>query len=677
MVIPYLQILFSCAAFIGAYLLFVVQPMVGKLLLPTFGGVSSVWTTVMLFFTGILLLGYGYVAVLNRYISRVERIIHGFVVFSAAGLIVRALFVSHGSFFGVITTPAGNLPVLPLLLLLGMSLALPCFVLATTSVLLQHWHTKLLPEKSPYYLYIISNIGSLFGLLSYPFLIEPHLTLRMQQNSWNWGFIIYVVLMGIIIVCSRPRIRAHQTKETQVFSMNTSMIGWFLYPLVGTLAMLAFTSQLTSLVSSMPFIWVATMGVYLLSYVVAFIEGDWYPRTFYATLLLSILVVVTAFISRYIRLGYQVLLPVSLVSLFIIDFVCHRELFRIKPHPKHLSAYYFIIALGGFSASVFIGIVAPLVFPDYWEYQLVILATGIIGIYMLLTQTSRSLRIHGIVYGGFVLFISAAMFFFTSTSEKYTYTVIKQARNFYGMHTVMRSGSGKTRTVVLMNGHTIHGLQEIGGSREGEPTTYYVRESGMGQAIQNHPKRLQNQPMHIGVIGLGVGTTAAFCNRGDYMRFYEINPQIVDISKRDFTYLTNAQKAGCTIDIVLGDARVSLQRERDSGESMKFDILVVDAFVGDTVPIHLLTKEAISLYMSRIQDGGIVAFNVGNNFLDIGAVLSANIQGEHIFMSREDSPWFLMTRTPISGINWTLPAVNNKIRLWTDQYSNVYEILRH
>lgn len=676
----FLYWIFTVTTFIGGTLLFVIQPMVGKLVLPVFGGVSSVWTTVMLFFTTIVLLGYVYVVWITKRPKNIQLLVHGILIIVSL-IWVGINYLSGHSFFPVSGySPSAFIPAFSLLVLLLKTLGLPCFLLATTSALLQIWHTYSHPGKSPYWLYTVSNTGSLTGLLIYPFILEPHLTLKAQQLTWTFLFAVYGLLLFFVIYITRG---AQKTvaSDTKKFKIGLSRhLGWFALPFVATGAMLAFTNQITQVIAPVPFVWIATLGIYLLSFILAFVGGKWYSRKFYGLVLICLIAVLTLFTSGFIYFRIQFVFILSLTTLFAVDLVCFKELFRRRPDAEGLGLYYLMIALGGVAASVFVGVAAPSLFPDIWEYPLVLAGATFISAFVLFRKSDSAFRIHTGVFGILIITLIAWMFFYPSKSAmgRQMFETVARFRNFYGVLQVRKSGNSLPYSVELWSGSTMHGAQTIGGSGETTPTTYYSRDSGLGYAIVNSPGSLKRDSLRIGVIGLGTGTTAAYCDKGDTIRFYEINPQVVEASRKHFTFLANAEKSGCKVEIALGDGRISLEEELSAGKKGGFDVLAIDAFTDDAIPTHLLTREAVNLYLSHLADGGILAVHITNRYFDLGPELGAIAAERGLYFNdfgTQMSRWILISGFPTGPRSYIGTLENIKTSPWTDDYSNVFEAL--
>jgi hypothetical protein len=679
--IPIVWLAFPLTIFISSFLLFLIQPMVGKLVLPILGGAFSVWTAVMLFFTIILLFGYGYVVWLTKMPRRSQTLIHLVlivvtVVWTVANFLVTRSFVPKNDIW-----VHQGIPVIALLLSLIKTLGLPCFLLATTSPLLQSWYSRIFVSKSPYWLYIISNAGSLIGLLAYPLLVEPHISLKMQQNLWFWCLTFYTSVSLTVLFVVYKKMQPVLSEKKSITTNKGSLFTWLVLPFVSTAAMLAITAQLTMSVSPAPFMWVATLGVYLLSFIVAFIDKDWYSSDFYGFLVLILIVLLSLFTFGFITIKYQAFVAIMLVGLFFISLLCNRELFKRRPEPKELSTFYLMIGLGGVIASVFTAIIAPMIFNDIWEYPLALIASSLVALFVLNKNKSLSFRIHSAIFAVIVITLTCWLFVnpLESESKQPGTKILANLRNFYGVQHVLRTELDVGYKLSLLSGETIHGLQYFVNDDEYVPTVYFAPDSGIGYAIENRPKKLNNSPIKIGVIGLGVGTIAAYCDKGDSITFYEINPQVIDASRKYFKYIENAEKGGCIVKIIQGDGRISLEKELDKGEVGNFDVLAVDAFTDDSIPVHLITREALQLYLSHLAEGGVIAFHTSNRYVNLSPVLEslAGIDNFYYNHIQTTSSWNLLSKYPISLQSYIPRRVSSEGRYWTDDYSNILSVLLH
>lgn len=678
------MILFSLTTFLSSFLLFTVQLIVGKRILPWFGGVASVWTTTMLFFMFFLFLGYLYVSFISRLTKHLQIKIHlsivglSFLLASFNYFRYHTLILPNPDWISAITQSPSS----QILILVIASLGLPYFLLSTTSTLLQYWFVQANPTKSPFFLYVISNIGSFLGLLFYPFVIESKLTLTSQENQWLILFAVYILLMiGISKIIGKPSVKMVKSKLQLV--SKTQIIHWTTLSAISNIALLATTSHITQSISPVPFLWIVPLALYLVSFIIAFSGSQWYSRQFHFVLMLASVFGAVLVTSKAIYLPYWTSLTVILTALFMVNLVCHAELFKNRPRPESLVPFYIAIAFGGVLAALFCAILAPSAFPDFWELPLSFLFSVLVYIVVMIITVDR------VPVGVQHIIVGALLFFLILNRFQYLYLPINQSpysqeiyksRNFYGLLTITdQNNPNSTPVRYLTNGIIEHGNQRLTAPESSEPTSYYTRDSGVGLAIDNHPKRQAKQPMRIGVIGLGAGTMAAYCQSGDYFRFYEINPDVIEISRKYFTYLSQCQSNGAELDIVLGDARLSLAKEKELGALQKFDVLVVDAFTDDAIPVHLITKESIELFASHLTDGGLIAFHISNQFLTLDKVLNQASQTMGLYSTIHDSnsQWYLVSPWLLKApFQLTSPTVTQEIKLWTDDYSNILEVMR-
>lgn len=687
---------FAFSIFLGAFLLFQVQPIIGKHMLPWFGGTSSVWITSMLFFQVLLLLGYLYAYFLSRFSLKVQTTIHLSLTILTSGLILYLFFVWRSPITPGIEwkLPGSTSPITQVLQFLLLSVGLPYFLLATTSTVLQNWFGKVHDKQSPYKLYALSNAGSLIGIASYPFLIEPFFSLYTQGFWWAIGFLIYSI--AISICCIKlffvKEKQIHETKKN-LEPVQKKVYGfWLVLSATPSIMLLSITALMTQSIAPIPFLWLLPLGLYLISFIICFSDKQWYWRNFYAYMFL---------VSGPLALVFtQTSGPTVPISLFIFSaalfsscMLCHGELYQIRPHVQRLNLFYVYVAFGGAVGGILVGIIAPLFFNGIWEIY--------IGFYLsLLTAFTVLLR-----YKDSSVYRNMNFFFF-SVRELYlfiligfplviftialTITVIsgysgtKIFRNFYGVLILASKVTKDETTNYLIHGKIIHGTQHLGKKRF-EPTTYYHKKSGVGLLMQNYPR--PKDGLQVGLIGLGTGTLAAYGKKGDQYRFYEINPQVVFVAKNYFTYLSDSH---AKITVVMGDGRLSLEKEVQEKKE-PLDIIVVDAFSDDAIPVHLLTKEAIAVYLQRLKNDGVIAFHISNNYIDLKHLLFRHAQAQHLSFAflntagenhNSRSEWVLLTRnkalltTPAIARATSKDNQYKNITPWTDEYSNIFQILK-
>ena len=589
---------FALTIFLGAFLLFQVQPILGKYIVPWFGGSMSVWTTCMLFFQLMLLGGYVYAHVLSTRLARGRQIaVHLTLV---GGSLLMLPISPSGEFWRADATEA---PTAAILMLLLAQIGLPYLILSSTGPLLQSWFKQAHPERSPYRLYALSNAGSLLALISYPFLVESHLTLQTQ--GWVWA----ACYLAFAVACGAAGWRTSRSNSTPAAveerpaapPQPTQLALWTALAAVGSILLLSTTSKLCEDVATTPLLWVLPLAIYLTTFVICFDHDRWYDRRIFGPVL-GLAVAVQVVVHRAFH-PFPVATQAALfgATLFVSCMVCHGELVRSRPAARHLTTFYLTIALGGALGGVFTALVAPLLFVDFWEYQI-----GLIGVATLLLaclyrerdpEQAQRRWVWGSSYVALVGLGIALAWHVVGQRDAF----VENSRNFYGVLRVqlVRDEWGNPMAE-LVHGQTTHGTQFYEPDRKHWPTTYYGHEGGIGVTVAalRELKATSEAPgLRIGVIGLGVGTMAALSEPGDYLRFYEINPEVERLARTHFSFLADAQ---AEIDVVIGDARITMQRELERGEEQAFDLLVVDAFNSDSIPLHLLTAEALAMYEQHL-----------------------------------------------------------------------------
>ena len=680
--------------FLGAFLLFMIQPVIGKYLLPWFGGSPSVWTTCLLFFQILLLGGYAYAHFLQRLESRRQTAVHLLLLLSAVAAGV-ALYMKWGS--PILPAPslkpsADVSPVWSIFQLLLISIGLAYFLLSTSASLLQAWFHKIAPAKSVYFFYIISNTASLLALLSYPFLIEPMLPIKTQALLWSGGFVLYVVLCALCAVQLRRRALLYdQTtagKETvpAVSPRAKDYLLWTVLAACGVLALMSATNQMTLDVPPIPFLWVLPLALYLLSYIVGFIDRLGKLQNFYILMLGLAGVAAWYLIREDVDCGLRVQIAGYSFILFSICLFCHNALYRLKPHPAHLTAFYLCLALGGALGGLFVAVAAPNLFNHYWEYQISLVLAAVLAVLMIYLQPQSLLyKIRHVAWVPVCVLAVAITYTPLMEARESLYA----ARNFFGTLRVVQTEETGGTMNTLYHGRIAHGAQYQGSGLSRSPTTYYAEESGVGLAIHALQARITERPLRVGMIGLGAGTLAAYGRTGDVYRLYDINPQIIELARNPawFTYLQDSPAA---IEIVQGDARIQLERELQQRGPQNFDLLVMDAFSGDSPPAHLLTSEAFALYLRHLAPDGMIAVHISNQYIDFKPLMRAvknefGLSGVFICDDADynelayTSDWvvFSPSREAVSKElrqNDTFEKYPRSVRLWTDDYSNLLSL---
>lgn len=730
--------------FLSAFLLFQVQPMIAKFILPWFGGTPAVWTTCMLFFQVLLLVGYAYAHLTTAYMTpKSQSILH--IV-----LLVVAL-----AFLPIIPAetwkPAGDeSPILRILTLLGATIGLPYMMLSTTGPLMQRWFSLTNPGDSPYRLFALSNAGSLVALLSYPFVFEPALTLGAQAYSWSSGFGLFVVACGVcafFVISNKPAATpVPAAEDTDQSTRESSQVGsededhkptsmdmltWLGLAAAPSILLLATTNQMCQEVAVVPFLWIIPLSLYLITFIICFDKEAWYHRPTFGVLGLGSAVAVWYCLDKAFDVEMHYHIAAYSAGLFFWCMVCHGELSKSKPAPKHLTLFFLIVSAGGAIGGVFVVVIAPRIFDQFWELHTAY--TACFGFTMLAYWRSRGSYLFGgeplwawsIVVSAFSMLTT--FFWMQATSDKREspfYEMIERSRDFFGVLTVYKDREyaytrengdeieylpyktaeynyGDGNYHALKHGAILHGTQYVDDPEARQiQTTYYATQSGVGIAVRLNPKQLTSGGLKIGVVGLGTGTMAAYGTEGDEIVFYEINPQVVDVAEQHFTYLKDSRDRGCKTSTILGDARIQMERQLANGDAQKFDVLVVDAFSSDAIPMHLLTLEAFALYKQHLAEGGILAVHISNRFLDLDPIVrnladKSDLQSvwvdwgptENENKEKDPAPstssWILVTNnqefldSPLVTPHLDEFGENPQPNLiWTDNFGSLWQVLR-
>ncbi|MCX7960480.1 MAG: fused MFS/spermidine synthase [Burkholderiales bacterium] len=669
--------LYALVIMLSALLLFLVQPLIAKLILPWFGGSAAVWATCMLFFQTLLLAGYAYAHGTNARLSpRAQAALHTALL---AGAVASLPIAPEARW-----KPSGTEePISAILLLLAATIGLPYFLLSATSPLVQAWFARARPGENPYRLFAASNLASLLALVGYPFAVEPWLGGRAQVAAWSWLFAAFALLCALLAWRSaqgpapgRATLAAAAAPAPRAADLGL----WLALSAAGSALLLAVTNHITQNVAAIPLLWLAPLTLYLLTFILAFEGGRfWRPEIGWTFVLVWIggMAWLLADSARQFDLPLQ--LGIWLSGLFVACLFCHGELYRLRPHARHLTAFYLAIAAGGALGGLFVAVLAPLAFDAYLELGIALVAVAALAAlrFAALGRLARAASLVALV---------AASGCATYDALRFQRDVVYAERNFYGVLRVKEYGTPGAADHLrrLLHGVILHGEQYMAPERRREPTTYYQASSGIGAALA---ARAAGPPIRVGVIGLGAGTLAAWGRPGDVYRFYDINPDVVAVARSHFAYLADS---AATIEMALGDARLVLERE----PPQNFDILAVDAFSSDAIPVHLVTREALALYLRHVKPDGIVAFHVSNRFLDLVPVVAAiaRANGAHAVLvsdSADDDPdktqtdWVLVSRDAnalaapaIAAAGAVAAEPRADWRPWTDDYSNLVQILK-
>ncbi|HLL00097.1 MAG TPA: fused MFS/spermidine synthase [Myxococcaceae bacterium] len=627
---------YAVTLFTSAFLLFGVQPLVGKFALPWFGGTPAVWTACMLFFQAALLAGYAYAhAVATRLAPRSQVRLHlGLVGLTVVVLAARALLEGSPVTPGPGWRPTGVEGLTGrLLAMLAVTIGLPFFVLSTTAPLLQSWFARARPGVSPYRLYALSNAGSLLALLSYPFLVEPLVPRSVQGWGWGVGFVLFGAgcVTCALDVWRREGMPAPAAAEPSAAPREEAparpglgrTLVWLWLSACASVLLLATTNQLSQDVAAGPFLWVLPLAIYLLTFIIAFEREALYSRTLFSLLL----VVAVAGVTRVVLEGPHTPLWLQLlaygVALFAGCMVCHGELYRLRPEPRHLSAFYLCVSVGGVLGGVIVSLIAPRVFLTYAEYPLALAACCLVALVAMVRpppDEERSERLRRMLRMFLLAFVVVGL---AVAMADFRREVRLTARNFFGVVQVLEQGRGKLaeHRFTLKHGAIAHGVQYTEPTRRRLPMSYFTADSGLGLAIGEH-RRLREAVglapgLRIGVLGLGIGSTAALARAEDALRFYEINPKIISLARGEGGYFSYLADTAAQVDIIEGDARISLERELEQGQAQAFDVLAVDVFSSDSIPVHLLTREAVDVYRQHLAPHGVLALHISNAHLNL------------------------------------------------------------
>jgi len=660
------RVLFPVTVFLSAFLLFQVQPIMGRFILPWFGGTPAVWSVCLLFFQAALLAGYAYAHWLRN-----ARWIH------------LALLAASLAFLPVVPIrPAiTENPSERILLLLAITVGGPYFLLSATAPLLQKW---LASERSPWRLYALSNFGSFLALLSYPFLVEPYVRLKVQAWVWSGLYVVFVILCGLVAWTAGQAILSPVSEEDSARPSIWTILFWLGLSATGSTLLLATTNIVTQDIAVSPFLWIAPLSLYLLTFVLAFEHDRWYPRLPFAIAAGVLAPAACAVVNAGVGVAVWIQLSVYLTALFAICMVCHGELRLARPEPSHLTLFYLTVAAGGVAGGVFVALIAPHVFTEFNEYPIGLAAACLLGLAGWLRSGAWSLWTRGNF--GIRIPIMALLLGGLSSTLTVTMSGARQSvgawRNFYGILRVTDLPDPHGAMRELTHGRIKHGSQYLEQALRDRPTSYYGPHSGVALALN----ALAERPRRIAVIGLGTGTMAAWGRPGDFIRFYEINPLVPMIATSWFTFLPDSK---ARTDVVLGDARIQMERERSV-----FDLLVVDAFSSDAIPMHLLTAEAADIYRKRLVPGGLLLFHISNRSLNLEPVTRGLAQhlnwnaaqllaGDNPATGEDGSRWVILTENlellqqitqDAPHVGWTDPQ--RKPVLWTDDFASLWHVLK-
>jgi SAM-dependent methyltransferase/MFS family permease len=690
------MILFYAVVSLSAFLLFLVQPIIAKQILAWFGGSAAVWTTSLVFFQCALLAGYAYADIVTRKLAppRLSKLHIGFALLC---LVALPIIPSVG------WKPTGEeAPISRILLLLTVVIGLPYVLLSTTSPLVQSWFARAFPGRDPYRLFAVSNAASLIALVGYPFLLEPNAGTRAQAWIWSGLFVLFVALLCALAwkmrantsttapvpaaqispVSSKnsqtaPQVFAESEAQSPTFAQT---LRWLGLSATGSILLLSVTNHLSHNIPSVPLMWIVPLTIYLITFILTFDGRGWYNRVaFVGPAVISIAAMGWLLIDKDYQFDLQVQTIVYAIGLFVCCMLCHGELVSAKPGAAGLTRFYLCVSIGGAIGSVLVGIVAPLMLPGFYD-----MALALVCVAFVIASLAANAQ-HSVWKVAAACVIGGALAIPYLQISRDRDGVLAGSRNFYGTLKVKTYGRIGTEDHFnrLVHGAILHGEQYTHEKWRREPSTYYTRTSGVGRITE--AKQKSAPQVRLGMVGLGVGTYAAYGRPGDFVKFYEIDPHVIALARAHFWYLT---QGAAEVDVALGDARLTLEREA----AQNFDVLAIDAFSSDSIPAHLITVEAVEVYLKHLKPDGVLAFHVSNRFLDLPPVLDA-IANHHKLaaMMVEDpaqkdnglhssSTWVLLSRSnaafvPLAGELTALPP-QPSWRLWTDDYSNLTQVLK-
>lgn len=670
--------LFAGTIFTSAFSLFLVQPLIAKQILPWFGGTAAVWAICMVFFQSALLAGYAYSDALATHLSpRLQVALH------VALLVVSLLFLPIIA--GTSWKPTGQEdPTQQIIGLLAATIGLPYFLLSTTGPLIQSWVARVNFGSHVYRLFSLSNMASLVALIGYPFLIETHTTLRMQAYGWSSlyaAFVLLCIASGIYFVRkahtlpASTNLKPHRP-EGDWKPVWRDYLLWLAPAATASWLLVAITNHITQNIAAIPFLWVLPLTLYLLTFVLCFESDRWYRRRVFVPAG-AVLLALCAYGLQDGDIGsdVKVAIPLYAACLFVLCMFLHGELSRLRPNTRYLTRFYLMLSVGGALGGSLVGLVAPRVFSGYYELGLGFSITA--GLAAVMFRRNRT-----VMPAAVLLCLLSAFFLYQQVMDDVS-TSRRLQRNFYGTLNTLDVAYEELNDTArqLYHGSVKHGQQFLSEERRREPTAYYGRTSGVGIAIN----ATRHTGQKVGMIGLGAGTLAVYGQEGDRYRMYEINPDVIALAQSEFTFISDSKAA---VAMVVGDARLSMESE----EPQLFDVLAVDAFSGDSVPVHLLTIESMSVYLRHMKTDGIIAFHVTNKFLNLPPVVEsiAKAHGLHIAYIRDenDNPllrntdWVLVARDPAvlakDEIRTRAKPIQpiSGLKPWTDDFNNLFAILK-
>ena len=730
-----MRYLYALTIFLSAFLLFQVQPLIGRFILPWFGSSPGVWTTLLVFFQLLLLGGYIYAHLLATFLGRTHQIRLHIALLALSILFLPIIPSADWKTTGELD------PVFRILLLLAVTVGIPYLLLSSTAPLLQKWFANQYTKSAPYRLYAVSNAGSLLALITYPFLFERYLRLQNQAWFWSVGFIGFVILVVLIAsfyskerpsdlhgdlegVATKTNLKSEEPakKKDADLSLNwMRLVLWFSLSTTGSTVLVATTNRVGQDVPAIPFFFVLLLGLYLFTFIIAFDSPHWYDRPLFCLLLVAGIGAACFELFQGTELALSLRVTIYGLALFACCVCCHCELARLKPPSRHLTLFYLIMALGGACGGVFAALLAPYIFNRFWEYEIGLFASFALVMIVIVRDLFRKGReaklekekksaspalkfawsfATAAILGGFVLISLLGW-----NLKKEGKNIIAQDRSFYGVLRVAEEDKGiyGAHRRKLIHGEITHGVQMQSPNLLDAKITYFSPQSGIGMAIILHPNRSRpSYPFRIGVVGLGTGTIAGYANDpstgfktisrvNDSIHFYEVDPLVGEFANEYFTFLKDAKDRGTEVTVSLGDARIVMEHDLESGEVKPYDVLAIDAFSGDAVPMHLLTRECYQIYLQHLKPDGILAFHISSLYFDLLPVIKALAaeQGQQVLRVRQNgdnhgvlkNQWALVTKND-AFLNHEIVLANSSSPddqpgiLWTDDFGNLFDVIR-
>lgn len=692
--------LYFLIIFLSAFLLFQVQPLIAKLILPLFGGGAAIWTACLLFFQAFLLLGYLYAHIITKLKNvRHQVVIHGVLLLCSLLFLPIGLngleqgFLFEDSLFSTVVL---NSPLMNIVFLLAMSVGLPYFLLSATGPLVQRWFSYVEVGALPYKLYSLSNFGSLLALLTYPFIFEPQFSLTQQLLYWSLGYGMFV--LSITTLCIRLsktsfELIAHVAlpNNEPILPIKFDVFLWIMLSAIGVMLLVSITNAMTQNIPPVPFLWILPLCIYLLTFIISFHSPKWYVRWYW--FVLFVISSFAAILMHFIGSQFDIISQIVIYSVILLSscMICHGELVKLKPSTERLTLFYLNMSFGGFLGSAFVAFIAQNLFSQFFEFPIAIFCVYLLFSLSIYSSNDRSKKPRDHLpkrLSQFSMFFSLLLLgFFTYLNNMFIENTVATSRNFYGILSIKELVINGNKERRLIDGTTSHGTQSQQAELTNIPMSYYRDNTGVALALEHLFPQMN---IKVGLVGLGAGTLAAYGRKGDEYTFYELNPDVEFMARQYFSYLENSK---ANVQVILGDGRVSLTNELIQGQKHRYQVLVIDAFSGDSVPAHLLTQEALKLYWQHLADDGILAIHVSNSHLDLTSLtrgLAASVEKQALYFKTgatenevNQAQWVLITnnaefinnsKVKRLSSSWPHSADNNIV--WTDDYSPLLSVLK-